>query len=142
MAGHVDSALPAGEYVTYRATVSVWSLVPYLFLGFLLVFHGLGVLFFAIAAIKYFSTELAITNRRVIAKFGLISRKTTEINLKKIQNIQIEQSVLGRMFNFGAIVVSGAENPRAKIPGISFPLQFRDELVETQASVEPVCVAT
>ncbi len=135
MASYVESALTKGEQVVYQGKVSIWSLVPLLLLGLVfLMFWGLGLLFWIAAAIKYFTTELAITNKRVIAKFGLISRSTIEINLQKIESIQVNQSIIGRIFNFGSIVVSGAGNPQAPIPGISSPLQFRRSFVDTQES--------
>ena len=121
--------------MVYQGKVSIWSLAPLLLLGLIfLAFNGLGLLFLAAAAIRYFTTELAITNKRVIAKFGLISRSTIEINLQKIESIQVNQGILGRIFNFGSIVVSGAGNPQAPIPGISSPLQFRRAFVDTQES--------
>ncbi|MDT3705980.1 MAG: PH domain-containing protein [Thiobacillus sp.] len=135
MASYVESALTKGEQVVYQGKVSIWSLAPLIVLGFIfLAFYGLGLLFWAAAAIRYLTTELAITNKRVIAKFGLISRSTIEINLQKIESIQVNQGILGRVFNFGSIVVSGAGNPQAPIPGISSPLQFRRAFVDTQES--------
>lgn len=135
MASYVEGALTKGEQVVYQGRVSIWSLAPTLLLGLLLLaLYGLGLLFWAAAAIRYFTTELAITNKRVIAKFGLISRSTIEINLQKIESIQVNQGILGRIFNFGSIVVSGAGNPQAPIPGISSPLQFRRAFVDTQES--------
>lgn len=135
MANYVEGALTKGEQVVYQGKVSIWSLAPLLLLGLIfLAFYGLGLLFWAAAAIRYFTTELAITNKRVIAKFGLISRSTIEINLQKIESIQVNQGILGRIFNFGSIVVSGAGNPQAPIPGISSPLQFRRAFVDTQES--------
>ena len=135
MASYVEGALTKGEQVVYQGKVSTWSLVPLLLLGLIfLAFYGLGLLFWIAAAIRYFTTELAITNKRVIAKFGLISRSTIEINLQRIESIQVNQGILGRIFNFGSIVVSGAGNPQAPIPGISSPLQFRREFVDTQES--------
>jgi uncharacterized membrane protein YdbT with pleckstrin-like domain len=103
-------------------------LLGLLFIGF----YGLGLLFWIAAAIRYYTTELAITNKRVIAKFGLISRSTVEINLQKIESIQVNQGILGRILNYGSIVVSGAGNPQAPVPGISSPLQFRRAFIDTQ----------
>ena len=135
MGSYVEGALTKGEQVVHQGKVSIWSLVPLIPLGLVfLMFWGLGLLFWIAAAIKYFTTELAITNKRVIAKFGLISRSTIEINLQKIESIQVNQSIIGRIFNFGSIVVSGAGNPQAPIPGISSPLQFRRSFVDTQES--------
>ena len=135
MGSYVESALTKGEQVVYQGKVSIWSLVPLILLGLIfLAFYGLGLLFWAAAAIRYFTTELAITNKRVIAKFGLISRSTIEINLQKIESIQVNQGILGRIFNFGSIVVAGAGNPQAPVPGISSPLQFRRAFIDTQES--------
>ena len=130
MASYIEGNLTKGEQVVYQGKVSIWSLLPLLLLGLIfLSFFGLGLLFWAAAGVKYFTTELAITNKRVIAKFGLISRSTIEINLQKIESIQVNQGFFGRIFNYGSIVVSGAGNPQAPIPGISNPLQgyHRDE---------------
>jgi uncharacterized membrane protein YdbT with pleckstrin-like domain len=134
MGSYVEGALTKGEQVVHQGKVSIWSLVPLLLLGLVFLAFGLGLLFWIAAAIRYFTTELAITNKRVIAKFGLISRSTIEINLQKIESIQVNQGILGRIFNFGSIVVSGAGNPQAPIPGISNPLQFRRAFVDTQDS--------
>ncbi|WP_217475242.1 PH domain-containing protein [Stutzerimonas stutzeri] len=133
MGSYVESALTQGEKVIYEGKTSLWSLLPLILLGLLtLGIFGLGLLFWIAAAIRYFSTELAITNKRVIAKFGFISRTTIEINIQKIESIQVNQGILGRIFNFGSIVVSGAGNPQAPVPGISSPLNFRREFLNTQ----------
>lgn len=136
MGSYVQSALTNGEKIAYEGKVSLWSLAPLFIIGLLLLpFWGIGLLFWISAAIKYFTTELAITNKRVIAKFGLISRTTIEINIQKIESIQVNQGILGRIFNFGSIVVAGAGNPQAPVPGISNPLQFRREFIETQENI-------
>ena len=101
MGSYIESALTKGENIVYQGKTSIWSLVPLIVLGLLFVgFFGIGLLFWAAAAIRYFTTELAITNKRVIAKFGLISRSTIEINIHKIESIQVNQGILGRIFNF------------------------------------------
>ncbi len=133
MSSYIESALTKGEYLVYQGKVSLWSLVPLFIFGLILLgLKGLGLLFWIAAAIIYFTTELVITNKRVIAKKGLISRSTIEINLNKIESIQIKQGILGRIFNFGSIVVAGAGNPQAPICSISKPLIFRREFIETQ----------
>jgi len=133
MASYIDSVLMKDENITYTGKVSLWSLFPYFFVGLFFIFlYGVGVLFWVAAYIKYKTTELAITNKRVVAKFGFISRKTIEINIKKVESIQVDQGILGRIFNFGSLVVSGAGNPQAPIPGISNPVGFRRAFMETQ----------
>lgn len=95
-------------------------------------FYGFGLVFWLYAAVNYFTTELAITNKRVIAKFGLIRRDVIEINLPRIESIQVCQGYLGRLFNYGSIILSGAGNPQASIPNIADPLAFRKAFTETQ----------
>ena len=136
MASYVDQVLTKDEKVLHVGNTSVWSLSFLIILGFLFLFaFGLGLIFWVIAYIKFKTTELAITNKRVIAKFGFISRKTIEINIQKIESIQVDQSVIGRIFNYGTLIVSGAGNPQAPIPGISNPMAFRQAFVEAQEYV-------
>jgi uncharacterized membrane protein YdbT with pleckstrin-like domain len=142
--GYIQKSLTTGENLLYQGNVSLVSLIPYITLGLLLVlcvFSGdiigfglfiAGIIFWLIAAIKYYTTELGITNKRVIAKTGLIMRNTVEIKLDKIESIRINQGVLGRIFNYGSVIVAGAGNPHAPINGISDPLGFRKACLEIQ----------
>ena len=133
MASYIDGALIKDEKVVYTGNISLWSLAPLIFLGFFLLFlYGLGLIFWLVAFVRYKTTELAVTNKRVIAKFGFISRQTIELNINKVESIQVNQGILGRIFNFGSLVISGAGNPQAPIPGISDPMTFRRVFMETQ----------
>jgi uncharacterized membrane protein YdbT with pleckstrin-like domain len=135
MASYIEGALIKDEKVIYTGNISLWSLAPLLALGVLLLFAwGLGVLFLLVAYIRYKTTELAFTNKRVIAKFGFISRQTVELNITKVESIQVNQGILGRIFDFGTLVISGAGNPQAPIPGISNPMAFRRAFMESQDS--------
>jgi uncharacterized membrane protein YdbT with pleckstrin-like domain len=73
-----------------------------------------------------------VTSKRTVAKFGFISRHTMEMNLTKIETIQVTQSLLGRMFDFGSLIISGAGIPQEPIPGIAQPMEFRRALMEAQ----------
>ena len=80
------------------------------------------------------TTELVITNRRIIAKVGLISRHTIEINLSKVESISVSQSILGRLLNYGDLEIVGTGGTREPILYISEPLMFRrkyDEILNT-----------
>lgn len=133
MGTYVESNLIKDEKVQYEGKTSVWSLLPKILLGLILLpFYGIGLLLWISAAITYYTTELAITNKRVIAKFGLIRRNTVEMNISKVESIQVDQGILGRIFNFGSVLVSGAGDPKAPIPGISHPLKFRKMFFEVQ----------
>lgn len=133
MTSYIDGALIKDERVIYVGHISLWSLAPLIALGFLTVWlFGLGLIFWIVAYIRYKTTELAFTNKRVIAKFGFISRSTVELNINKVESIQVQQGILGRIFNFGTLIISGAGNPQAPILGISEPMAFRRAFMEAQ----------
>ena len=125
MASYIDKVLIGGEQVLYRARISRWSLAPLLLLGILLLPIGVGLIFLIWAWARYASTELAITNKRVIAKTGLIERKTVEMFIAKVESIQVEQSVLGRLLNYGTVVISGTGIHSAPFTSIADPLTLR-----------------
>jgi uncharacterized membrane protein YdbT with pleckstrin-like domain len=133
MANYVEKNLVSGEQVIYKGQLSLWHLAPNIIAGVLLLpVFGLGLLVLLGVVIRYKSTELAITNKRIVAKFGFIRRSTVEIGVRKIESIQVHQGILGRLFNFGSIVMAGAGNPQAPIPGISQPMEFRRQFLEHQ----------
>lgn len=133
MASYVQSTLIGDEKVLYQAKLSVWSLLPLLVIGFLLLpLFGLGLLLWLIAYLRFKTTELAFTDKRVVAKFGIISRVTVELNLAKVESLQVNQGILGRIFGFGTVVVGGAGSPQAGIPNIDAPMTFRRNFMEHQ----------
>jgi uncharacterized membrane protein YdbT with pleckstrin-like domain len=137
MASYIEGALIKGERIIYTGHVSLWSLAPWIIFGFIgLAFFGLGLILWIIAFVRYKTTEVAFTNKRVIAKSGFISRQTIELNINKVESIQVNQGILGRIFNYGTIIVSGAGNPQAPIPGISDPMAFRRSFMESQDQAE------
>ena len=130
MASYVDSVLISGESVLHRGRVSLWPHAGKLLLGILLLPVGVGLAFLVWVYILYKTTEIAITNKRIIAKSGFIRRSTIEINLPKVESLQVDQSVAGRMFNYGTILVAGAGTPSLSVPGIADPLRFRRHFME------------
>lgn len=133
MANYVEKNLVSGEAVVYEGRLSLWHLAPNILIGLILIpLFGLGLLVLLGVLVRYKSTELAITNKRIVAKFGFIRRSTVEIGVRKIESIQVHQGIMGRIFNFGSIVMAGAGNPQAPIPGISQPMEFRRRFLEQQ----------
>jgi uncharacterized membrane protein YdbT with pleckstrin-like domain len=127
---YIDESLVAGENLVHRARVSWWSQFPLVLLGVLTLVVAIGLVFLVMAWVRVRSTELAITNRRVIAKFGFIKRHTVEINLDKVEALKVEQGLWGRFLNFGTIFISGAGTSVAPIPNIADPLVFRRKFME------------
>lgn len=96
-------------------------------LGFLLV----GGFSLIKAFIHYRYSELAVTNKRVIAKFGLIQRETIELLHKNVESLHVSQSIIGRLLNFGTIIINGTGGVSTPISGIVSPLEFRKQALLT-----------
>ena len=130
MASYVDSNLMAEEKVLYRAHTSVWALMPLILLGIVLLIVVVGLFILVWAWIKYKTTEFAVTDRRVIAKSGLISRRTVEMFLDKVESLNVEQSVPGRIFDYGTVTIRGTGATSEPFGEISAPLTLRKHFMD------------
>lgn len=81
------------------------------------------------AWLDQWSTEIVVTNRRVIYKRGLISRFTREMNMEKIESVGVEQPLLGRLLNYGTIDVRGTGTGLEQLGGIADPLKLRNAII-------------
>lgn len=79
----------------------------------------------------YKTSEFAITNRRVIIKIGVASQFSLDILLERIESITVFQSLLGRIWNYGTLVINGTGGSRDYLHNISAPAHFRN-LVQQQ----------
>ena len=77
--------------------------------------------------------EFVITNNRVVVKTGIISRYTFEMNLNKIETVNVDQSIMGRIFGFGTIIIVGTGGTKESFPNIAKPLEFRKKFQEESA---------
>jgi len=132
MASYIESTLINDEKIIAKAHLSLWSMGLEIILAVLLSVVLVGLFLLLRVYLRYISTELAFTNKRVIAKFGFIRRNTIELHISKVESIQVEQGIWGRIFNFGTLIISGAGNPQAPIPGISDPMSFRRAFMQYQ----------
>lgn len=71
------------------------------------------------------ATEMAVTTRRVVIKQGLVSRKTIELLLNKIETIEVSEPMMGRMLGFGSITMVGTGGTSEPFHQIAHPLEFR-----------------
>lgn len=78
-----------------------------------------------VAWLRRRSSEFAVTNKRVIIKLGVLTTRSTELLLPKIEGIAVSQSLWGRMFGFGEIVVTGSGGTQEPFDNIQSPLDFR-----------------
>src|SRR5262249_12487625 len=105
-------------------------------IGFILVL--LGVLSLLRAAIARWTTEIAVTNRRVIFKHGVIRRDTIEIKMPQVESVDVRQSILGRLLNYGTVLVRGTGGGLNPLAYVSAPLPLRRAVqLSGQTSVSP-----
>ncbi len=100
-----------------------------------IIFFSLGSFFtlFISPLIAMNSNEFAITNKRIIIKTGLLSRKTLEMNLSKIESVNIEQGIFARMLGYGTLRVIGTGGTKEAFPAIKDPISFRNKFQELSA---------
>jgi uncharacterized membrane protein YdbT with pleckstrin-like domain len=147
---YVQKVLQQGEKVIYQAKLS-WVM----YLPGLLVLIGAGVVFglgraifgdtywadivsLIIAAIGLYmvaaewferwTTEIAITDRRIIFKRGFIRRDTIEMSVEKVESVDVNQSLLGRLLDYGNITIRGTGTGFAPLRSIDSPLDFRSHV--------------
>jgi uncharacterized membrane protein YdbT with pleckstrin-like domain len=155
---YIDATLVPGETVVYRTRLHWIVMLRHILLAvLLLVVAGalliyflhhpqLGItdkhlmqggvaalLLFAIVAIfvgavRRNATEMAVTTRRVVVKQGLMSRKTIEMLLNKIETIEVSEPMTGRMLGYGSITMVGTGGTSEPFHRIAHPLQFRGEV--------------
>ena len=144
MGNYVEGNLARDEQIILKAEVTWLSQFWYLVFGGLFTFSGIstiiskgsegvlviviGLFLLLVAAIHVLTTELALTNRRIIAKTGLIRRNTVELKVNRVESLEINQGILGRIFDFGSVTVKGTGGSSAPIPYIKRPLQFREHV--------------
>lgn len=80
------------------------------------------------------SSELVITDRRVLIKSSIVRRQTVEMFIAKVESIGVDQSFLGRLFDYGAVVLRGAGGFEETFESIASPLQFRNWVQRLQSS--------
>ena len=93
------------------------------------VFAAVAVLLAIPAWLKRLGTEIAVTDRRIISKHGLIRRRTTEVNMDKVESVDVDQSVLGRLLGYGSVTVRGTGEGIATLHDIAHPLEFRNKVL-------------
>ena len=152
---YVDKNLMDGEQVFYRARRH-WTIfggaIFFLCAGLLVsigvriwgqqewagnvsnVALALGILLAMIKAIPAWidraTSEFAVTNKRVIIKVGWIKRRSLETLLTKVEGIEVNQGIWGRVFDYGTIIITGTGGSKEPFERIGAPLIFRRKVQE------------
>lgn len=87
-----------------------------------------SVVYFVYCLVFRFFTEYGATNKRVISKMGIIRRDIEEMDLKSIESVNIKQSVLGRILNYGSILISGRGTSLIVFQDIDNPVNVRKKI--------------
>lgn len=148
---YVESTLLENESILHEAEMSLWAFVKPLAVAVLCLIAGVyaingglvtfGTWLLAVPPniVLYVwlvrrSTEMAVTNMRVLIKTGVVKRDTWELYLTRIEGVEVDQSVWGRLFNFGDIRVRGVGTEIAPVRAASGPLAFRKAVFEAGAA--------
>jgi uncharacterized membrane protein YdbT with pleckstrin-like domain len=153
MSKYIDDSLNAGETVRYTARVSLWRYSFHFLIGAALALislrglvgatqwlHSVSTALLVVLVSPFIArsaTELVITNKRLIAKYGLVTTHSIEIRFDKIETVRVSQGLLGRILNYGDIIVTGTGSTFDPIRGIAGAARFRTELNQAMDPGEP-----
>jgi membrane protein YdbS with pleckstrin-like domain len=123
-----------GMLLTARLDTGAGPEVPRLILGAVAaVFAAIGLWHFLRQMLDKWTTEIAVTDRRLVYKTGWISRRTQEMPVAKLEEVNLRQTVLGRLFGYGRLAISGTGGDTALIlPEIDDPIAFRRAIAEAR----------
>jgi uncharacterized membrane protein YdbT with pleckstrin-like domain len=127
---YIDKMLTDGELVIYQAYLSMWSQFVLILVGIVLLpVFGVGLLLLLWAWLKCITTEISVTNKRIISKVGIFNRSTMELRLDKIESIKVDQGIMGRILNFGSITIAGTGGDKTPLESIADPLRFQKQFM-------------
>jgi len=121
--GYIENNLMRGEQIIYVAKLHAIVYVPPIFIMLITIAlccalpaDAAGIVGLAVFTICVMwcveihgGRQFVLTNKRVIEKRGIINRKVNELMLRKCEGIQVEQSIVGRMLNYGTVLVTTGE---------------------------------
>jgi membrane protein YdbS with pleckstrin-like domain len=90
---------------------------------------ALGLLLLLAAWIRRLGTEIVVTDRRVILNHGLLTRRTMEMNMSKIEMVDVQQSLWGRIWGYGTVKIHGTGVDIEALKSIGSPLAIRNAIV-------------
>lgn len=80
------------------------------------------------AFLRRATTELAVTDKRIVFKTGLLRRHTIEMNMDKVESVNVDQSILGRVCGYGTVTIHGTGGGIEPLRNIADPLAFRNRV--------------
>jgi uncharacterized membrane protein YdbT with pleckstrin-like domain len=92
------------------------------------IFGVVGVFLIVPEWFTWWTTEIAVTNHRVIYKGGFIQRRTNEMNMDKVESVQVDQSILGRLLDYGDVTIIGTGEGIEKLQRVAQPIELRNNI--------------
>jgi uncharacterized membrane protein YdbT with pleckstrin-like domain len=125
------AALSGTAYLYFKSpgadpTADAASIVPG---GVAAIFLLFGIVMMLSAWLRRVTTEIVVTDRRVIFKEGFVRRRTMEMNMNKVETVDVVQSITGRIFNYGTILIRGTGSSYEPLRLIGDPLTLRTAIV-------------
>ncbi len=126
--GYIEDTISDNEKIVYVVKFHwIYTFSAFLYLIFLGLFI-IGIIIFLKMMINKWTTERALTNTRYIQKIGWIARNTEEISINKIEEVDLKQSIFGRILGYGSINISGTGAGNILLKSIDAPLSFQKNL--------------
>lgn len=124
---YTNASLSGNEYIIRLTSFTWWITIKWAALGVVLVPFTLGwsLIIPAISFIERYFTEYAVTSQGVLVKRGIIRRKVSRISIKKIEGVELRQTILGRILNYGTIVVRGTGSDSVVFYLVGSPVSFQ-----------------
>lgn len=126
---YIEESLSAGEQIESQFKLHWFSWVPFwilILLGFITLGLAWLVALYEYLRLKFL--EFGVTNKRVILKTGIISRRTEEMKLASIETVEIIQGILGRVFGFGNVKVTGRGVSSLVFKNIDDPMSVKRQI--------------
>jgi uncharacterized membrane protein YdbT with pleckstrin-like domain len=123
--GYIEKSLGANERVIaiahYHWLYRFGAILALVFLGWVVI----GIFIFLSMMIRSSTTEIGVTTHRFIKKTGWLSLSTNEIALQNIEGARVRQTILGRIFDYGHVIIEGTGVDAVETPMIADPIGFR-----------------
>ena len=82
------------------------------------------------------SVQMAVTNKRVIAKVGVVTRRTVDMLLSRVESVGVEEGAIGRMLGYGTVILRGTGGTPETFSKIAHPLEFRTQVQQQIDSMQ------
>lgn len=134
---YIEESLSSGEEVAASFRLHWFSKLPMaLWIVLALPTLGLTLILAVYEFVRLRCIEQGLTNKRVVFKKGIISRSTEEMKLKSVETVEIEQSVLGRLFGYGDVKVTGRGISDVVFRGVADPIQVKKQIESVSNPVD------